>query len=138
MMSIPSRVGAAALVTCGNSRLSPASIPSGRPDDPRMGRLFTDSFDEANVVLIGFPHDEGCRRNGGRPGAALGPSLFRKFVTALGPISNPERNIDLHKLRIFDWGDIVVRETAVSGEGIPRFRAHVARRRRGGDAPHVR
>jgi formiminoglutamase len=31
-----------------------------------------------DVTLIGFPYDEGVRRNGGRIGAAEGPSYFRK------------------------------------------------------------
>ena len=33
--------------------------------------------DVASVVLIGFPHDEGVRRNGGRVGARHGPSTVR-------------------------------------------------------------
>lgn len=31
------------------------------------------------VVVTGFPHDEGCRRNGGRVGAAGGPAVVRAF-----------------------------------------------------------
>ena len=33
-----------------------------------------------DVVLVGFPHDEGVRRNGGRVGAAKAPDVVRKWV----------------------------------------------------------
>eukprot|EP00331_Platyophrya_macrostoma_P034031 CAMPEP_0176448468 /NCGR_PEP_ID=MMETSP0127-20121128/25800_1 /TAXON_ID=938130 /ORGANISM="Platyophrya macrostoma, Strain WH" /LENGTH=80 /DNA_ID=CAMNT_0017835421 /DNA_START=52 /DNA_END=290 /DNA_ORIENTATION=+ len=77
----------------GCNRVVSAAIGAVRHDDPRMGTLFTDSIQDAKVVLIGFPLDEGCIRNGGRPGARLGPSAFRTFVTCLGACHNVERNV---------------------------------------------
>jgi formiminoglutamase len=35
---------------------------------------------DGDVVLVGFPFDEGVRRNGGRVGAKLGPSTMRGCV----------------------------------------------------------
>lgn len=32
------------------------------------------------VVLVGFPHDEGVRRNGGRVGAKQAPTVVRQYV----------------------------------------------------------
>jgi formiminoglutamase len=93
----------------GSRRLSPRGIPAGRLDDPRMGSLFTDDFCAARVVVVGFPYDEGCVRNGGRAGASLGPQAFRRFVTSLGPTYNPEFDIDLRsglQGGVFDAGDV--------------------------------
>jgi hypothetical protein len=36
------------------------------------------------IALIGFPLDEGCRRNGGRCGAEAGPTMFRQLVWKTG------------------------------------------------------
>lgn len=106
------------LQVAGARRLSPASINLGRSDDPRLGTIFTDDFPSARVVLLGFPHDEGCTRNGGRPGAALGPQAFRRFVTALGPIRNPEHEIDLTTSLgggVYDAGDVVAADSTLEG-----------------------
>lgn len=50
------------------------------------------------VVLIGFPSDEGVRRNQGRVGAADGPGALRR---ALGSLSDPGPPL-------FDAGDVPV------------------------------
>ena len=42
-----------------------------------------------DVVLIGFPEDEGVRRNGGRPGARQGPARFRHWLSRYGTAENP-------------------------------------------------
>ena len=61
-------------------------------DDPRTGTLIL-PFKELplsqlsgfeTVVLVGFPHDEGVKRNGGRVGAAGGPDEARNFIHKLG------------------------------------------------------
>lgn len=95
------------------TRLSPSTFTSfGRDDDPRMCRLYTDSFDDASVVLIGFPYDIGCIRNGGRPGASEGPKAFRRFAPVLGPVVNPEHHVSLvGAVQVYDAGD------AVAGDG---------------------
>ena len=74
--------------------LQPVSIPlpPTAPDDPRVGRLLgqdLSSADEASVVLIGFPTDEGVKRNVGRPGAAQAPDAIRRQLFKLTP--DPER-----------------------------------------------
>lgn len=51
------------------------------------------------VAFVGFASDEGVRRNGGRPGAALGPDVLRR---ALAPLAVHAR-AELH-----DLGTVVV------------------------------
>jgi formiminoglutamase len=58
------------------------------------------------IVIIGFPHHEGVRRNGGRLGAASGPATFRTMLKRTGTIINSEYNIDCSALKIVDLGDI--------------------------------
>jgi hypothetical protein len=83
-------------------------------DDPRLGALIVPG-EVGDIVVVGFPSDEGVKRNGGRPGAAGSPSLFfhplgsctahctatggpeaaRKHLMKVGPLVNPEFGIDL-------------------------------------------
>jgi formiminoglutamase len=76
------------------TRLEPAVRPDllpRRPDDPRLGEVveFWDGDPSAirlgRPVLIGFPQDEGVRRNGGRVGAAEAPREIRRFLYRLTP-----------------------------------------------------
>lgn len=48
-----------------------------------------------DIVIIGFPFDEGCARNGGRAGSRLGPEMFEKALKTVGPVCNAELGIDL-------------------------------------------
>ncbi len=41
--------------------------------------------EDTQVVLVGFPSDEGVRLNGGRPGAAAGPDAIRRALYKLTP-----------------------------------------------------
>jgi len=55
----------------------------GKPGDPRMGDFLTTSDavtgeNEGDVVIVGFPFDEGVRRNGGRLGAKGAPAAVRR------------------------------------------------------------
>lgn len=56
------------------------------PQDPRLGEYFKpaqiDSLTLApnDVVLVGYPDDEGIKMNGGRPGASEGPRQIRQFL----------------------------------------------------------
>ena len=50
------------------------------------------------VTLIGFPVDEGVRRNGGRVGAALGPMALRQALCAIPVQEEPA---------LWDAGDVV-------------------------------
>jgi len=62
--------------------ISPPSVAlrDTAPGDPRIGHLLGTRVREADVpqaILLGFPSDEGVRRNGGRAGAAQGPDALR-------------------------------------------------------------
>jgi formiminoglutamase len=69
---------------------APTDLP-GRPDDPRLGeRVEFWTGDPAALtagrpVLLGFPQDEGVRRNAGRPGAARAPAEVRRWLYRLTP-----------------------------------------------------
>ncbi|ELR23900.1 arginase [Acanthamoeba castellanii str. Neff] len=73
-------------------------------DDPRLGALVVPG-EVGDIVVVGFPSDEGVKRNGGRPG---GPEAARKHLMKVGPLVNPEFGIDLRGLKIVDAGDIAV------------------------------
>ncbi len=68
----------------------PEALPR-RPDDPRLGEVIeTWDGDPAALhpgrpVLVGFPQDEGVRRNGGRVGAAAAPDAIRQQLRRLTP-----------------------------------------------------
>jgi formiminoglutamase len=79
-------------------------------DDPRFGRLLGSRIgpaDQPDVVLLGFPSDEGVRRNGGRVGAVLGPAAIRAALYRLTPDARSERFEELIG-RSRDLGDLVV------------------------------
>ncbi len=64
------------------------TVPDTAPDDPRVGTLLGEKLDDpgaARVVLLGFPSDEGVRRNGGRTGAAHAPDAIRQALFKMTP-----------------------------------------------------
>ncbi|MEO0558419.1 MAG: formimidoylglutamase [Bacteroidota bacterium] len=80
------------------------------PEDPRLGRwLQTNALaTDTRVALVGFPSDEGVRRNGGRPGAADGPAALRAALYAMTPDARqPEAFIGLMEYTV-DLGDVPV------------------------------
>ena len=59
------------------------------------------------IAILGFPFDEGCKRNGGRIGAKNGPSVFREHLYKIGCDPNPECGIKIsEKIMIYDFGDV--------------------------------
>jgi formiminoglutamase len=69
-------------------------LPTTTPEDPRLGHLLRpspadlnspDALADLRVALIGFPSDEGVRRNLGRPGAAEGPTALRRWLYRMTP-----------------------------------------------------
>jgi formiminoglutamase len=62
-----------------------------RRDDPRLGEIIETwdgrvaALHPGRAVLIGFPQDEGVRRNHGRPGAAHAPAEIRRWLWRLTP-----------------------------------------------------
>ena len=86
-------------------------LPETTADDPRIGRLIGAGLEddaEPRVVLVGFPSDEGVRRNGGRTGARKAPLEIRKSFHGLTP--DPENSADFRRLleRTADLGDVEV------------------------------
>lgn len=63
-------------------------VPKTSSDDPRFGHLinlYGSATDKTEVVIIGFPSDEGVRRNNGRPGAATAPDEIRRHLYKMTP-----------------------------------------------------
>lgn len=70
-------------------------------NDVRLGEVVSQTvYEEAKIVIICCPQDEGVQRNGGRPGAALAPDKIREQfykLTAFGI-----------KAKIFDLGNTII------------------------------
>ncbi|MFQ5482247.1 MAG: formimidoylglutamase [Nitrospinaceae bacterium] len=62
--------------------------------------------DGGEIVLIGFPHDAGVARNGGRAGARLGPERFRAALGRYGSLRHPHLPLSLDTLSLTDAGDV--------------------------------
>ena len=62
------------------------------------------------AVLVGFPQDEGVRRNGGRPGAAEAPAEIRRWLARLGTW-DPAGDTDLAAFPPVDIGNIRISGT---------------------------
>src|SRR6185369_4255977 len=61
------------------------------------------NFEEADVILLGVPTDEGIFRNGGRVGAAQAPDEIRRQLLRLTPFAS---HGSFSKLKITDFGNI--------------------------------
>jgi formiminoglutamase len=86
-------------------------LPPSRPDDPRLNEVFgRGSLDgralqPGQPVLLGFPVDEGIRRNGGRVGAAGAPDAIRGWLYRLAP-TDAHLGLDIRSLSPVDLGDL--------------------------------
>ncbi len=82
-----------------------------RSDDPRLGesvefwRGDLAALTPSRAVLVGFPQDEGVRRNRGRPGAAGAPHDIRIALYRLAPYDG-SRDIDLTRPPPLDAGNV--------------------------------
>jgi formiminoglutamase len=81
-------------------RISPPSVAlrDTASNDPRVGHLLGTRLRNGDVpqaILLGFPSDEGVRRNGGRVGAAAGPDALRNALYHLAPDARSDRFEDL-------------------------------------------
>jgi formiminoglutamase len=81
--------------------------PATAAADPRLGHLLGRD-PEPLVVLLGFPSDEGVRRNGGRTGASEAPREIRRWLYRMTP--DGEDTVASRRLfeRTADLGDVVV------------------------------
>src|SRR5262245_24052654 len=90
--------------------VAPAAVPQ-RADDPRLGDVVEfwrgdpAALQPGRAVIVGFPQDEGVRRNQGRPGAAQAPAEIRRWLYRLTPYDG-EKDIHLGTLPPLDGGDI--------------------------------
>ncbi|WP_420456052.1 arginase family protein [Rubrivirga sp.] len=78
--------------------------------DPRLGNWLRDAplTDHTLVALVGFPSDEGVRRNGGRPGAAAGPTAIRDVLWRMTPDARDPAPFVALLDRAADLGDVDV------------------------------
>ncbi len=105
--------GAFTSVAEWSTKLTPAPRYDGprRPDDPRLGERIAgwrgDITDLApgRAVLIGFPQEEGVRRNAGRVGAAMAPDAIRHWLYRLVP---PLTSANVEGTAPLDLGNLVV------------------------------
>jgi len=66
-----------------------------------------------DVGILGVPTDTGVTQGGGRGGAALGPTAIRKQLQAYGTVYNFDRDADLSRLAIADFGDLIPDDRSV-------------------------
>jgi formiminoglutamase len=82
-----------------------------RADDPRLGEVVEywqgdpAALRAGRAVLVGFPQDEGVRRNHGRPGAAEAPAQIRHWLYRLTPWDGVS-HVDLTEHPPLDLGDV--------------------------------
>lgn len=82
-----------------------------RPDDPRLAEIIESWTGDAaalrpgRAVLVGFPQDDGVRRNHGRPGAAEAPDRIRHWLGRLTP-GDPFADADLRTCPPLDAGNV--------------------------------
>src|SRR5438876_2290155 len=94
--------------------LEPSPSPNDWPhrqDDPRLGEVIErwegdlTALTPGRPVLLGFPQDEGVRRNHGRPGAALAPARIRHWLRRLTRW-DAQTAVDLGANPPLDLGDL--------------------------------
>src|SRR4051812_21451558 len=94
------------------ARINPPKVArrDTAPSDPRVGHLLGTGIGEGGApraILLGFPTDEGVRRNGGRVGAAAGPGALRTAFYHLVPDARFPRFVELLR-HTRDLGDLEI------------------------------
>jgi formiminoglutamase len=80
-------------------------------DDPRLGELLGRAVaagEAPRAVLVGFPTDEGVRRNAGRAGAARGPAEIRRWLQRFTPDARDGQRFAALLERTADLGDVAL------------------------------
>jgi len=78
------------------------------PNDQRLGEVVEHdpiAYENADYVIVGYPVDEGVRRNSGRTGASQGPEAIRRALYRL--VAPPT----LGRQALFDIGDTIPGKT---------------------------
>ncbi|HEX9963306.1 MAG TPA: formimidoylglutamase [Pyrinomonadaceae bacterium] len=71
------------------------------PNDVRLGEIVPNvKYEDAGVVVIGCPEDEGVRRNNGREGASLAPDAIRREFYRFTPFGISARIFDAGNIRV--------------------------------------
>lgn len=105
------------------------TIPQTGPEDPRVGALLARRVAEGappRAVIVGFPSDEGVRRNGGRVGAAGAPDRIRRVLYRLTPDAEAPEPFTRLIQETTDLGNLVVtddveRDQAALGEALEPY-----------------
>jgi len=85
--------------------------------DPRIGDLLKTCLESRSienltkVAILGYPCDEGVKRNNGRVGSKFGPTCLRKLLPKLGPLVNPEFKTDIRNIYLVDEGNVEITDT---------------------------
>jgi formiminoglutamase len=95
------------------TRLEPCRTEDvfARPDDPRLGEIIERWHGEESALrpgrsaILGFPQDEGVRRNHGRDGAAEAPRQIRHWLYRLTPW-DASCGVDLSRDPPLDLGNL--------------------------------
>ncbi len=90
------------------------ALPPEREDDPRIGHLFGKRVtrpEDAWVVLVGFPSDEGVRRNQGRLGAAQAPDRIREQLFKMTPDARQPEAFVKWIMHAYDLGNVVLKHS---------------------------
>ncbi|MFN3455756.1 MAG: arginase family protein, partial [Pseudobdellovibrio sp.] len=76
-------------------------------EDIRLGDLTRNTkFEDLlphDVVILGYPDDEGIKLNGGRPGAYEAPKIIRQFLYKM----TPSYKKTVFNKKIHDYGDLI-------------------------------
>ncbi len=73
----------------------------GDPNDARLGEIVPrEKYENAGVIILGYPQDEGVRRNNGRIGAALAPDAIRREFYKLTNFGITSKIFDLGNTKI--------------------------------------
>lgn len=75
--------------------------------DPRLSTLI-EKGDSGDIVIVGSPFDFFRKRTINKGGEDNGPCCLRRFYPKVGPIVNPEFQIDISSIKISDYGNIMV------------------------------
>jgi formiminoglutamase len=72
-------------------------------NDVRLGETVPQTkYEEAQIVILGCPQDEGVKRNGGREGARLAPDAIREQFYRLTPFGIHHKICDVGNLELQD------------------------------------